>query len=55
MECFFWGAGMVFEPQRYSCRILLRKVCATITTFDDIYDIYESQDELKALTNTVKM
>ncbi|KAK1437905.1 hypothetical protein QVD17_03705 [Tagetes erecta] len=54
VECFFWGGGMVFEPQYDSCRILLTKVCAVITTFDDIYDIYESLDELEALTNAIK-
>ncbi|KAF5754572.1 putative (E)-beta-ocimene synthase [Helianthus annuus] len=54
MECFFWSVGIVFEPQYYSCRIMLTKVLALITTFDDIYDIYESLDELKALTTAVK-
>ncbi|KAJ0666975.1 putative (E)-beta-ocimene synthase [Helianthus annuus] len=50
MECFFWSVGIVFEPQYYSCRIMLTKVLALITTFDDIYDTYESLDDLKALT-----
>ncbi|MFS8031280.1 putative (E)-beta-ocimene synthase [Helianthus anomalus] len=47
MECFFWTVGIVFEPQYYSCRIMLTKVFTLITTFDDIYDIYQPLDELK--------
>ncbi|KAK1437906.1 hypothetical protein QVD17_03706 [Tagetes erecta] len=55
VECFFWAAGVAFEPQYSSCRIMLTKVCAFITTIDDIYDInYESLDELEALTNAIK-
>ncbi|KAL8248364.1 hypothetical protein R6Q59_005232 [Mikania micrantha] len=54
MECFFWSLGVVFEPQYYSCRVGLTKVCALITTIDDIYDVYGSIDELELFTNAVK-
>ncbi|XP_076946540.1 (E)-beta-ocimene synthase, chloroplastic-like [Bidens hawaiensis] len=54
MECFFWGSGMIFQPRYDSCRIVLTKVCALITSFDDIYDIWESVDELEVLTNAIK-
>ncbi|XP_076916617.1 (E)-beta-ocimene synthase, chloroplastic-like [Bidens hawaiensis] len=55
MECFFWGSGMMFQPRYDYCRIVLTKVCALITMFDDIYDIWESVDELEVLTNAIKM
>ncbi|KAI7729239.1 hypothetical protein M8C21_020256, partial [Ambrosia artemisiifolia] len=36
MECFFWTVGVVCEPQYYSCRVGLTKVCALITVVRDI-------------------
>ncbi|KAI3824751.1 hypothetical protein L1987_06222 [Smallanthus sonchifolius] len=45
---------MIFEPQYYSCRVGITKVGALITTFDDIYDVYGSLDELKVFTHAVK-
>ncbi|KAA8524552.1 hypothetical protein F0562_010975 [Nyssa sinensis] len=54
MECFFWGVGMVFEPQFSNCRKGLTKVTALITTIDDIYDVYGSLEELELFTEAVQ-
>ncbi|XP_076929560.1 (E)-beta-ocimene synthase, chloroplastic-like, partial [Bidens hawaiensis] len=54
MECFFWASGIIFQPRYASNRIGLAKACAFITTIDDIYDIWESIDELEVLTDAIK-
>ncbi|XP_071687606.1 (E)-beta-ocimene synthase, chloroplastic-like [Rutidosis leptorrhynchoides] len=54
MECFFWGVGMIFEPQYHSCRVEIAKVLSLITVIDDIYDVYGTLDELEIFTDVVK-
>nr|XP_016512604.1 PREDICTED: (-)-camphene/tricyclene synthase, chloroplastic-like isoform X2 [Nicotiana tabacum] len=45
-EAFFWGVGIVFEPQQGHCRVMLTKIIAFVTSIDDIYDIYGTYPEL---------
>ncbi|CAH2057393.1 unnamed protein product [Thlaspi arvense] len=54
VECFFWAAGMVFEPQLNECRKGLAKVVALLTTIDDVYDVYGSLEELQLFTHAVE-
>ncbi|GAY63749.1 hypothetical protein CUMW_228130 [Citrus unshiu] len=51
---FFWGMGMVFEPQFAYSRRVLTITLALITVIDDIYDIYGTLDELELFTNAVE-
>ncbi|KAK9924613.1 hypothetical protein M0R45_032974 [Rubus argutus] len=54
MECFFWSVGMVFEPKFSNLRKGLTKVCALITTLDDVYDVYGTLEELEPFTSAVE-
>ena len=51
---FFWGMGMVFEPQFAYSRRVLTITLALITVIDDIYDIYGTLDELELFTYAVE-
>ncbi|MED6186733.1 hypothetical protein PIB30_069559, partial [Stylosanthes scabra] len=54
MECFFWSAGMAFEPHFSDLRKGLTKVTSFITIIDDIYDVYGTLDELELFTAAVE-
>ncbi|MED6213263.1 hypothetical protein PIB30_091447, partial [Stylosanthes scabra] len=54
MECFFWSAGMAFEPHFSDLRKGLTKVGSFITIIDDIYDVHGTLDELELFTAAVE-
>nr|WKC16864.1 terpene synthase 3 [Freesia hybrid cultivar] len=53
VECYFYAAGVVSNPNLGYCREGVAKVCNLITTLDDVYDINGFSDELVQLTNAV--
>nr|BDN86182.1 isoprene synthase [Calophyllum inophyllum] len=54
MESFFWSIGMSFEPQYGLCRKGITKVFQLVTTIDDVYDVYGTQEELVLFTDAVE-
>nr|BDN86179.1 isoprene synthase [Garcinia subelliptica] len=54
MESFFWSVGMCFEPQCNSSRKGITKVFQLVTTIDDVYDVYGTQEELVLFTDAVE-
>ena len=53
MECFFWMVGVYFEPQYARARRILTKVIAMTSIVDDIYDAYDTVEELQTLTKAI--
>uniref|UniRef100_A0A0D3F4V4 Terpene synthase N-terminal domain-containing protein n=1 Tax=Oryza barthii TaxID=65489 RepID=A0A0D3F4V4_9ORYZ len=50
VECYFWIAGVYFEPCYSRGRIILTKVLAIVSILDDIYDVYGSPEECEQFT-----
>uniref|UniRef100_A0A7N0SXC3 Uncharacterized protein n=1 Tax=Kalanchoe fedtschenkoi TaxID=63787 RepID=A0A7N0SXC3_KALFE len=54
VECFFWAAGLVPEPESRQCRKELTKLAVLVTIIDDVYDVYGTLDELELFTQAVQ-
>uniref|UniRef100_A0A0E0JZI8 Uncharacterized protein n=1 Tax=Oryza punctata TaxID=4537 RepID=A0A0E0JZI8_ORYPU len=54
VECYFWIAGVYFEPCYSRGRIILTKVLAIVSILDDIYDVYGSPDECEQFTKCIE-
>uniref|UniRef100_J3LDB7 Terpene synthase N-terminal domain-containing protein n=1 Tax=Oryza brachyantha TaxID=4533 RepID=J3LDB7_ORYBR len=54
VECYFWIAGVYFEPYYSRGRIILTKVLAIVSILDDIYDVYGSREECEQFTKCIE-
>ncbi|GLT34531.1 hypothetical protein SLA2020_090400 [Shorea laevis] len=54
VENFLWSIGELYEPYYGYYRRMATQVNTLITTIDDIYDVYGTQDELVLFTEAVE-
>ena len=54
VECYFWIAGVYFEPCYSRGRIILTKVLAIVSILDDIYHVYGSPEECEQFTKCIE-
>ncbi|KAL6646707.1 hypothetical protein ACP70R_015401 [Stipagrostis hirtigluma subsp. patula] len=54
VECYFWMAGVYFEPCYSRARIILTFMMVIITIMDDIYDVYATSEECELLTECIE-
>ncbi|KAL8217017.1 hypothetical protein R6Q57_023854 [Mikania cordata] len=53
VECFLWTVGYSYIPEFSLGRRNITKVNATITSIDDVYDVYGTLDELEQFTDVI--
>jgi len=53
-ECFLWTVGIFPEPCYSNCRIELTKTICILLVMDDIFDTYDTLDELVLFTKAIK-
>ncbi|WOH14534.1 hypothetical protein DCAR_0934053 [Daucus carota subsp. sativus] len=54
VECYFWISGVYFEPRYTEARVFLTKVISLTSIVDDIYDVYETIEELQQFTDAIE-
>ncbi|GJM84974.1 hypothetical protein PR202_ga00696 [Eleusine coracana subsp. coracana] len=54
VECYWWMLGVYFEPCYSRGRIILIRVIAIATIFDDIYDSYGTSQECELFTKCIE-
>ncbi|KAA8544974.1 hypothetical protein F0562_019809 [Nyssa sinensis] len=54
VECYFWILGVYFEPQYFLARRTLTKVIAMTSIIVDIYDLYDTLEELVLFTDAIE-
>ncbi|KAI3961565.1 hypothetical protein MKW92_032759 [Papaver armeniacum] len=54
VECFLSNIGICWEPRYERCREWLTKILSFALVIDDIYDVYESIEELELFTNAIE-
>lgn len=54
VELFLWSVGFTPEPKFGYSRIWSTKFGEFITTFDDMYELHGTLDELKLFTDIVE-
>ncbi|XP_051125075.1 germacrene A synthase-like [Andrographis paniculata] len=54
VECYFWAAGVYYEPEYSRGRIMLTKLMIIISITDDTYDAYGTLEELQAFTKAIE-
>ena len=54
MECYFWILGVYFEPKYFWARQILTKIISMTSVIDDIYDAYDTLEELNHFTEAIE-
>ncbi|KAK3154073.1 hypothetical protein QOZ80_2BG0185580 [Eleusine coracana subsp. coracana] len=54
VECYWWMLGVYFEPCYSRGRVILTRVIAIATIFDDIYDSYGTAQECDLFTKCIE-